>query len=177
MPCGTGSTPSRITCAFVPTKPKALTAASRGASAALLASLRTEIQRGLEPDLTLLLDAPLETLHRLLGRLADKLEDGRAQMLEINPRFGAAWSRAPGLYGADYAGDYQLREKLGAGARIWMDEVFDLPSATRTAVPKFDLRSPYADQRVRSLQLTGGAKTSVTLQPFEVLVFDTDSAR
>ncbi len=46
---------------------------------------------------------------------------------KINPRFGAAWSRAPGLYGADYAADYQLREKLGFGARIWMDEVLDLP--------------------------------------------------
>ncbi len=46
---------------------------------------------------------------------------------KINPRFGAAWSRAPGVFGADYAGDYQLREKLGAGARIWMDEILDLP--------------------------------------------------
>ncbi len=46
---------------------------------------------------------------------------------KINPRFGAAWSRAPGVFGADYAADYQLREKLGAGARIWMDQVLDLP--------------------------------------------------
>ncbi len=46
---------------------------------------------------------------------------------KINPRFGAAWSRAPGVFGADYAGDYQLREKLGAGARIWMDQILDLP--------------------------------------------------
>ena len=46
---------------------------------------------------------------------------------KINPRFGAAWSRAPGVFGADYAADYQLREKLGAGARIWVDEILDLP--------------------------------------------------
>jgi len=57
------------------------------------------------------------------------------------------------------------------------DEVFDLPRATRTATPAFELRSPYADQRLRALQLTAGAKVTVTLQPFEVLVFDTDSAR
>lgn len=57
------------------------------------------------------------------------------------------------------------------------DEVFDLPRATRTATPAFDLRSPYADQRLRALRLTAGAKVTVTLQPFEVLVFDTDSAR
>lgn len=36
----------------------------RGASTTLLESLRTEIQRGIEPDLTLLLDAPLD-----VGRL------------------------------------------------------------------------------------------------------------
>ncbi len=46
---------------------------------------------------------------------------------KINPRFGAAWSRAPGVFGADYASDYQLREKLGAGARIWVDDILDLP--------------------------------------------------
>jgi hypothetical protein len=57
------------------------------------------------------------------------------------------------------------------------DEVFDLPRATRTAAPAFDLRSPYADQRVRALRLAAGAKVPVTLEPFEVLVFDTDPAR
>lgn len=57
------------------------------------------------------------------------------------------------------------------------DEVFDLPRATRTRSPAFDLRSPYADQRLRELKLAAGTKLTVTLQPFEVLVFDTDSAR
>lgn len=57
------------------------------------------------------------------------------------------------------------------------DEVFDLPRATRTTTPAFDLRSPYADQRVRTLKLAAGTKVTVTLEPFEVLVFDTDSGR
>lgn len=56
------------------------------------------------------------------------------------------------------------------------DTTLELP-ATRTATPVFDLRSPYPDQRLRSLRLTGGAKVTVELRPFEVLVFDTDSAR
>lgn len=47
----------------------------RGASRALLETLRTEIQRGLEPDLTLLLDAPLEVGEgRISARKLDHFE-------------------------------------------------------------------------------------------------------
>jgi dTMP kinase len=47
----------------------------RGASPELLASLRTEIQRGLEPDLTLLLDAPLDVgTSRIASRTPDHFE-------------------------------------------------------------------------------------------------------
>jgi dTMP kinase len=47
----------------------------RGASPELLAGLRTEIQRGLEPDLTLLLDAPLDIgTSRIANRTPDHFE-------------------------------------------------------------------------------------------------------
>ena len=47
----------------------------RGASSALLENLRAEIQRGLDPDLTLLLDAPLEVgTSRIAGRTPDHFE-------------------------------------------------------------------------------------------------------
>jgi dTMP kinase len=47
----------------------------RGASRALLESLRNEIQRGLEPDLTLLLDAPLDVgASRIGSRKLDHFE-------------------------------------------------------------------------------------------------------
>jgi len=48
---------------------------------------------------------------------------------KIHPRFGAAWFRVPGLYGADYAGDYELREKLGAGLELDLEDVFGLDDA------------------------------------------------
>jgi len=35
---------------------------------------------------------------------------------KINPRFGKAWDLAPGLYGVDFAEDYELTERVGAGA-------------------------------------------------------------
>jgi len=47
----------------------------RGASRALLDALRAEIQKGLEPDLTLLLDAPLEVgASRISARKPDHFE-------------------------------------------------------------------------------------------------------
>jgi dTMP kinase len=47
----------------------------RGASRSLLESLRNEIQRGLEPDLTLLLDAPLDVgASRISDRTPDHFE-------------------------------------------------------------------------------------------------------
>lgn len=47
----------------------------RGASSKLLENLRTEIQRGLEPDLTLLLDAPLDVgTSRIANRTPDHFE-------------------------------------------------------------------------------------------------------
>ena len=36
---------------------------------------------------------------------------------KIHPRFGSAWDRGPGLYGTDFGREYELTEKLGAGAR------------------------------------------------------------
>ncbi len=35
---------------------------------------------------------------------------------KMNPHFGQAWDLAPGLYGVDFAEDYELTERMGAGA-------------------------------------------------------------
>jgi hypothetical protein len=45
---------------------------------------------------------------------------GAAQVVlgKFNPAFGLAWDAAPGIYGVDFAEDYQLTEKLGAGLVI-----------------------------------------------------------
>jgi hypothetical protein len=51
---------------------------------------------------------------------------------KIHPRFGVAWQRAPGLYGADLAGEYELREKLGFGARLDLHALLGLDAARGT---------------------------------------------
>jgi len=35
---------------------------------------------------------------------------------KLNPRFGKAWDAAPGLYGVDFAEDYEITERIGGGA-------------------------------------------------------------
>lgn len=37
---------------------------------------------------------------------------------KIHPRFGRAWDETPGLYGTDFAEDYELVEKIGVGGAV-----------------------------------------------------------
>ena len=37
---------------------------------------------------------------------------------KFDPEFGVAWDGASGLYGDDFAGDYEITEQLGAGVRV-----------------------------------------------------------
>lgn len=105
---------------------------------------------------------------------ADVLRDAHwvgGDPLKLEPYGYAAWNPRQATLMLRNPDDQPRTIELDA------DEVFDLPRATRTATPAFDLRSPYADQSLRELKLAAGTKVTVTLQPFEVLVFDTDSAR
>lgn len=45
---------------------------------------------------------------------------------KIHPRFGSAWDRGPGLYGTDFGSEYELTQKLGVGARLWLSDLFGL---------------------------------------------------
>jgi hypothetical protein len=60
----------------------------------------------------------LETLslHWRSGRLA--LHGGK-----FNPAFGFAWDLAPGIYGVEFAEDYELTERIGFGAGVELGNV------------------------------------------------------
>lgn len=45
---------------------------------------------------------------------------------KIHPRFGSAWDRGPGLYGTDFGREYELTEKLGVGARVWISDMLGI---------------------------------------------------
>ena len=42
---------------------------------------------------------------------------------KIHPRFGSAWDQGPGLYGTDLGRQYELTEKMGFGARLWLSDI------------------------------------------------------
>lgn len=41
---------------------------------------------------------------------------------KFNPAFGVAWDLAPGIYGVDFAEDYELTEKVGFGADVTLGD-------------------------------------------------------
>ena len=51
---------------------------------------------------------------------------------KFHPRFGSAWDRGPGLYGTDFGREYEVTEKLGAGARVWISDLLGLTRAIGT---------------------------------------------
>jgi dTMP kinase len=69
----------------------------RGASLSLLTALRAEVQRGLEPDLTLLLDAPLDVgAQRIATRTPDHFErEARPFFERVREAYLALASQAP----------------------------------------------------------------------------------
>ena len=65
---------------------------------------------------------------------------------KFNPRFGVAWDLAPGLFGVDFAEDYEITERVGAGVS------YDLGAAD-TGSHLLSLETFFADtsQLTRSL--------------------------
>jgi hypothetical protein len=78
----------------------------------------------------------------------------------------AAWSPRKGIL--------TLRNPAGRRASIAIDaaRVFELPD---TAPRHYKLTSPYQDQRPTVSSLNAGEKVTFTLQPYEVLVLETQA--
>jgi hypothetical protein len=75
----------------------------------------------------------------------------------------ASWNPQKGTLMLRNPDDQPQMVTLDAGT------VFELPSG---AAKKYSLNSPYPDQRVQTLSLMAGRPQTVTLEPYEVLVFD-----
>ena len=85
--------------------------------------------------------------------------------LKLEPYGYAAWNRRKGTLMVRNPDDRPQSLELDAAA------VFELPAGAPQA---YRLKSPYADQRVHDLALRAGQPRALTLEPFEVLVFDAD---
>ena len=90
---------------------------------------------------------------------------------KINPPFGIAWSRAPGLYGTDFAEDYEITERLGAGG--YVDLGRDESRAYRISASTFfrdtsPLSESAFNNRGRFEKRRGGPSNTETLSSFTV---------
>ena len=88
---------------------------------------------------------------------------------KFNPAFGQAWDVTPGVYGVDFAEDYEIAERLGFGASIERENT-RLGTVTLTgSVYHLDTsglsRSAFTDRGRRTLA-DGGASNTENLDSF-----------
>ncbi len=94
---------------------------------------------------------------------------------KFNPPFGLAWDLAPGIYGADFAGDYELDERIGLGGAIAFDGDIDdrSPGVRRLSAAAFFAdttslsRSIFTD-RGRLTGAAGGVGNTDDLSSFSI---------
>lgn len=90
---------------------------------------------------------------------------------KINPPFGIAWDIAPGVFGTDFAGDYELTERigLGGGVRFATEKVGEhtLSASTFFLDTTFLSESAFTD-RGRTRRADGGVSNTEDLSSFTV---------
>lgn len=85
---------------------------------------------------------------------------------KYNPTFGQAWDKAPGLYGADFAEDYQLTERIGLGGAA----TFGSHTLTANAffVDTTGLSESFGTQRGRTNLTDGGVGNTEELDNYSI---------
>lgn len=94
---------------------------------------------------------------------------------KFNPGFGIAWDQAPGVYGVDFAEDYEVTEKIGLGGALTFGANEEGEGGHRLAAAIF-----YADttalsesaftNRGRVRELDGGVSNTEDLSSFTVSI-------
>jgi hypothetical protein len=90
---------------------------------------------------------------------------------KFGPNFGTAWDAAPGLYGADFAEDYEFVERFGFGVAFIIDSAA-VGTHTLTASTFVLDRSPLAGsvitKRTRPVLADGGPSNTKGLKSFHI---------
>jgi hypothetical protein len=100
---------------------------------------------------------------------------------KIHPRFGMAWYATPGLYGSDFAEDYEIEEKLGFGARLDLRtlgrhritvEAYQADTSFLTAnmVPGPGPGDPRSTRQAKGSLAQGGISNTGTFESFAVAI-------
>lgn len=90
---------------------------------------------------------------------------------KINPAFGIAWDITPGVYGTDFAEDYELTERVGFGGSISLGNeqmgTHTLTAATFFADTSF-LSESIITKRTRNRKSAGGVSNTEDFSSFSV---------
>jgi len=90
---------------------------------------------------------------------------------KFTPNFGRAWDIAPGIYGSDFAEDYELAERIGLGASYTFESQ-SLGSHTLSASTFFLDTSIFSESaftnRGRTRKSDGGVSNTESLESFAI---------
>ena len=96
---------------------------------------------------------------------------------KFNPTFGTAWDLAPGVYGVDFAEDYELAERLGLGAAVASGQtpvgILVLTGSIFT-LDTSSLSESIITSRGRTRRTDGGAGNTETLDSFSITLDGAD---
>lgn len=88
---------------------------------------------------------------------------------KINPPFGLAWDLAPGIYGVDFAEDYELTERIGGGGLLVLEGYGSHRlSANTFFLDTSILSDSVVNTRGRTERSDGGASNTGDLSSFSV---------
>lgn len=114
-------------------------------------------------------------------------EDAAAYVGKFNPSFGIGWNQLPEVYGKDFAADYEIKEKIGAGGVYVFDgdaygkhrlsaSVFfgDDTGLSNSAINRPTVGANSTLRAGRSRKVDGGISNSESLSSFTVAVDGSD---
>ena len=101
---------------------------------------------------------------------------------KINPRFGIAWEFAPGVYGREFAEDYELTERIGFGAatldrpdlgehRLSASTFFaDTTALGESVITRPRFTDPATERVKRNRKSYGGVSNTESLSSYAVVL-------
>ncbi|MDP6342668.1 MAG: hypothetical protein QF491_03970 [Alphaproteobacteria bacterium] len=98
---------------------------------------------------------------------------------KFSPNFGTAWDATPGVYGTDFAADYEITEQIGAQGAAKLDDW--LPGAHRLSLGTFfvdttSLGESAFDNRGRTTKSAGGVGNTEDFSSFAIALDGGDIA-
>jgi len=90
---------------------------------------------------------------------------------KFGPNFGTAWDAAPGIYGTDFAEDYEVAERLGFGGALILDHAalgMHTLSASTFVLDRSVLAGSAITKRTRPVLADGGPSNTRGLKSFHV---------